>query len=283
MARHGAPWSWLHSTNQAIANAAAASRCRARCRDGGFAGRHWDHRQERITLRFGIGAQLRRVRHSSQATDRNDFDESERRSVRPNRRDRARFVPRCQRLDLGIDGRLHRTRERHVNGLRDVLELLQHGVQLDQMASPGSAIGAAAALGFLFGAIPVGAAEMLAIGAGAVRPRTLIIPLVVALSAGHVAGKMVWYWIGTLEARVTQPRLRSWVEQPQVLRRQYPQLGTGLLATSALASVPPFHLMVVAAGIGRIPLPTVVLTSFAMRLLRFGLIAAFPTVLRALF
>lgn len=171
----------------------------------------------------------------------------------------------------------------NLSGLRDLLDLLQHGVQLDQMASTGSAIGAAAAMGFLFGAVPLGAAELLAVGAGAVRPRTLIVPLVVALTAGHVAGKLIWYWIGTLETRVTQPRLRVWIEQAQALRRQHPQLGTGLLATSAVVSLPPFHLMVVASGIGRMPLPTFVFTSFAARLLRFGLVAAFPTVLRAFF
>jgi membrane protein YqaA with SNARE-associated domain len=170
-----------------------------------------------------------------------------------------------------------------VSGLQEILDLLQHGVQLDQLGSPGRAIGAAAALGFVFGALPVGAAEMLAMGAGAVRPRALIVPLVVALTAGHVAGKLVWYWIGTLETRVTQPRLRAWVERAQELRRQYPQLGAGLLASSALASVPPFHLMVVASGISRIPLTTVVVTSFAMRLLRFGMVATFPTALRVLF
>ncbi len=170
-----------------------------------------------------------------------------------------------------------------MSDLRDILELLQHGVQLEQMATPGRAISAAAALGFLFGAMPLGASEILAVGAGAVRPRALIVPLVVALTAGHVAGKLVWYWIGTLETRATHPRLRAWFEQAQALRRQYPQLGTGLLASSALTSVPPFHLMVVASGIGRIPVPTFVLTSFAMRLLRFGLVAAFPTALRVLF
>jgi membrane protein YqaA with SNARE-associated domain len=181
------------------------------------------------------------------------------------------------------DHRHHRISLRDVTSLRELLQLLQHGLPLDQMTTAGSAISAAAALGFLFGAIPVGAAELLAVGAGAVRPRTLVVPLVVALTAGHVAGKLVWYWIGTLETRVTQPRLRAWIEQAQAFRRQNPQLGTGLLASSALASVPPFHLMVVASGIGRIPLATVAITSFAMRLLRFGLIAAFPAALQALF
>ncbi len=174
-------------------------------------------------------------------------------------------------------------RATRMSSLRDLFELLQHGVPLDQMTPAGSAICAAAALGFLFGAIPVGAAELLAVGAGAVRPRALVIPLVIALTAGHVAGKLVWYWIGTLEARVTQPRLRAWIEQAQALMRQNPQLGAGLLASSALTSVPPFHLMVVASGIGRIPVATFAVTSFVMRLLRFGLVAAFPTALRALF
>lgn len=226
-----------------------------------------------------------RVLHVRHATDWNVCDECAHFGFRRNRRDCVVLrddVDHCD-VDHSSDTVSHGPRDRHVSNLRDVLELLQHGVQLEQMATPGRAIGAAAGLGFLFGALPVGAAEMLAMGAGAVRPRALIVPLVVALTAGHVAGKLVWYWIGTLETRVTHPRLRAWIEQAQAFRRQHAQLGTGLLATSALVSVPPFHLMVVASGIGRIPIVTVVLTSFAMRLLRFGLIAAFPTALRALF
>jgi membrane protein YqaA with SNARE-associated domain len=161
-----------------------------------------------------------------------------------------------------------------------LLDLLANGIALDQFGPPATALIAAFALGLLFGVVPAGASEVLALGAGTMQPRALVLPLLVMLTAGHVAGKVVWYWIGTQGHRITQPRLRHWINKATVLSQQNNQLGTGMLASAALVSVPPFHLMVVAAGIVRMPIVTFTITSFVMRLLRFSVVALFPGVMR---
>jgi len=162
-----------------------------------------------------------------------------------------------------------------------LLDLLANGITPDQFGSPTAALLGAFAVGFLFGVIPAGASEVLALGAGAMQPRALVLPLLVMLTAGHVAGKLVWYWIGTQGHRITEPRLRGWIDKATLLSHQHSQLGAGMLASAALVSVPPFHLMVVAAGIVRMPIVTFTITSFVMRLLRFSVVALFPGVVRS--
>lgn len=145
------------------------------------------------------------------------------------------------------------------------------------------AIATAFAMGLLLGAIPVGASEAIALAAGALPSTQLRVAVVVALTAGHVAGKGLWYWLGTLGARVTQPRLRAWVERAHALAERHPTVGWSVTASSAIVSVPPFHLMAVAAGVVRAPVVPFFAVAFAGRLIRFGLLASFPPLVRYLY
>ncbi len=163
--------------------------------------------------------------------------------------------------------------------LRDVL---RDGIALDQLSSPALAMAAAFGLGFLFGFVPAGAAEALALAAGAAHPAPLRIPILLLLTLGHVIGKSVWYWVGTLGDRVTNPRARRWVIQARELSERHERLGVGLMAASAFASVPPFQLTIIAAGIVRAPVTATLGVAFVGRLARFGLIAAFPSAMREL-
>jgi len=163
----------------------------------------------------------------------------------------------------------------------DLLHILANGIPLDQFGSPWLALLGAFALGLLFGAVPAGASELLALAAGAVQSRVLVFPLLLMLTAGHVAGKLIWYWVGTRGDRITQPRLRDWITKATLFSHQRRQLSLGMLASAALVSVPPYHLMVVAAGIVRMPIATFTITSFVVRLLRFSAVALFPGVVRS--
>ena len=163
--------------------------------------------------------------------------------------------------------------------LRDVL---RDGVALDQLSSPALAMLAAFGLGFLFGFVPAGAAEALALAAGAVNPAPFRIPIVLLLTLGHVLGKAVWYWVGTLGDRVTNPRVHRWVVRARELSERHERFGVGLMAMSAFASVPPFQLTIVALGVVRAPVLPTLGVAFVGRLARFGLIAAFPTTVREL-
>ncbi len=156
-------------------------------------------------------------------------------------------------------------------------EVLRDGIALDHLSSPVLALASAFGLGFLFGFVPAGAAEALALAAGAVNPAPLRVPILLLLTLGHVLGKAVWYWVGTLGDKVTNPRVHRWVVRARELSVQHERFGVGLMAMSAFASVPPFQLTIVAAGVVRAPLTATLGVAFLGRLARFGLIAAFPS------
>lgn len=164
--------------------------------------------------------------------------------------------------------------------VQSIFDWLQQGVRLDQFSSPGMALLAAFGLGFVFGALPIGASELLALAAGAVQPRSLIIPLLILLTLGHVLGKLLWYWLGTFGSRVTHPKAVAWIAKAHEFNELHPALGVGVLLSSAFASIPPFHVMAVAAGIVRLPLVEFLGTAVVGRLLRFGLVALVPGVVK---
>lgn len=142
------------------------------------------------------------------------------------------------------------------------------------VTEPALAAGAALGVGFLSGIVPTGAAELAAIGIGVLKPATVAALLLVSFTIGHVAAKLPWYFVGTRADRVFGARVARYVERARGLLRAHPRYGTGLLFVSALASVPPFHLASIAAGISGIPVLPFVLICLVGRLCRFGLLAA---------
>lgn len=150
------------------------------------------------------------------------------------------------------------------------------GYALGSFSTPGAALASAFVLGILLGAIPVGAAELFVLVLAAVRPSSLIVPLLLVMTFGHVLGKLVWYWVGTHEHRLRHPFLRRQIEQSKRFMRSYPQLGVTALASSALLSIPPFHLTAIGAGIVRAPMLLFFAVAFAGRLVRFGIVGLLP-------
>lgn len=132
------------------------------------------------------------------------------------------------------------------------------------------------ALGCLVGALPVGASEAVVLGIGAIPHARLRALVLVAFTAGHVLGKLPWYWLGTVSARITWPRVRAWVTRAHRVVEAHPAVGPSVTFSAAAASLPPFHLTIIAAGLVRAALTPCLAAAFAGRLLRFSLIAAFP-------
>ncbi len=167
--------------------------------------------------------------------------------------------------------------------LPEILSWLQHGIPIDQATSPSVTLLTAFGLGLFFGAIPAGASELLAIAAGAVTPHSMVAPLLLVLTLGHVLGKLLWYWFGTLGPRIEHPRAKAWIAKANRFTELHPALGVGTLFSSSVASLPPFHMTVIAAGVVHTPLSVFIATSFAGRLIRFGLVALMPGLLRFVF
>lgn len=135
-----------------------------------------------------------------------------------------------------------------------------------------TAVGAAFGAGFVSGAVTIALAEATALAAGAI-PAATSIGVIVAFTAGHVAGKGLWYWVGTQERRITRPSLRRPIDRAKTFAEAHPSISLGVTFTSAAVSLPPFHLMAITAGIVRTPIVPFFVVAFVGRLLRFGVLA----------
>jgi membrane protein YqaA with SNARE-associated domain len=144
------------------------------------------------------------------------------------------------------------------------------------------ALSSAFGAGFLLGALPVGAAEAVALAIGALPSIRVRIGVMVPFTAGHVLGKMLWFWLGTLGSRVTQRHLRAWIDRARLVAERHPRIGLGVAASSSIASIPPFHLTTVAAGLVHSPPAPFVVVAFLGRLVRFSVLAMFPPLVRYL-
>ncbi len=146
--------------------------------------------------------------------------------------------------------------------------------------SPFLAIATAFASGFAVGILPVGLAEVAAVALGLVQPPGLALAMLAAFTLGHVGAKLPWFALGRAADRASHPRAVAFVSRARALVERYPGYGAGLLAVSAVASVPPFHLAAIAAGIVGIRFAPFVLVCLAGRSVRFGLLAAVPALAR---
>lgn len=148
------------------------------------------------------------------------------------------------------------------------------------MVTPESwiAAGAAFVAGFASGAVTIALAEATAFASGAVPSATNIVAIV-AFTLGHVAGKGLWYWIGTQERHITRPSLRRPLDRAKAFADAHPTMNLGVTFSSAAVSLPPFHLMAITGGIVRTPVVPFFAVAFVGRLLRFSVLAAAGTLL----
>lgn len=148
-------------------------------------------------------------------------------------------------------------------------------------SDPALALLTAALLGFGAGFVPIGLAEAFALAIGAVVPPGLALSMLALYTLAHVTGKVAWYWLGALADRVTHPRTLALVTRAREVMGRHPAYGAGVLAASALFSIPPFHLAAIAAGIARLPFVRFYAICLAGRAARFGALASVPALLRA--
>lgn len=148
------------------------------------------------------------------------------------------------------------------------------------VSSPLLALISAALLGLASGILPTGMAEALAVAIGLVEPSQLAVPMWAVFTVAHVVAKVPWYFLGARGDRVMGPWVARYVLRAREMLRARPTYGTGVLALSALFSIPPFHLSAIAAGITHLPVGRFVVICLAGRLARFGALAAIPGLVR---
>ena len=148
------------------------------------------------------------------------------------------------------------------------------------LSSPALALGSAAVAGFGGGILPIGMAEAMAVAFGVVLPTELAVGMWLVYTVAHVAAKTPWYWLGSHSDRVIHPWAKRHLERSRAYLAERPHYGSGVLALSALLSVPPFHVASIAAGMTRIPFVRFIAICLGGRLVRFGVLAAAPFMAR---
>ena len=125
----------------------------------------------------------------------------------------------------------------------------------------------------LLGAVPL-AGHM-----GGLLAGRLVAPgaLVVAMTAGQMTGKCAIYWLARRGRSPQHPRLAGFLARWRDRIERRPYATTALVFVSAVVGFPPFFLVSIAAGAGRMAFAGFVTAGTIGRLIHFGAIAAVPT------
>jgi membrane protein YqaA with SNARE-associated domain len=123
--------------------------------------------------------------------------------------------------------------------------------------------------------------EVYLIGASAVAPRALWVPLVVSGTVGAMAGKVVLYFAGRGVVRLPRGRVQARLSAMQTRMEEKPTAGKLLYAVSAFVGIPPFYVTTVAAGAVEMNFAFFLLVGFLGRLIRFALVVALPQMAKA--
>lgn len=128
--------------------------------------------------------------------------------------------------------------------------------------------------------IPLVNAEIYLLGASALAPRELAIPLIVAAATGQMLGKSVMYFAGVGALRLPSERLRRMVarvdERYRTAGKGGATLGGGIILLSAIVGLPPFYVVSIACGLFRIPFAQFLVLGTLGRLIRFAVIVLVP-------
>jgi membrane protein YqaA with SNARE-associated domain len=129
--------------------------------------------------------------------------------------------------------------------------------------------------------LPVSPVEAMLVVLSASAPPSLLVPVTVLATLGHMAAKTLVY-LGsrrTLPLVTTRQRARLERVRTLLLRRRRMQLLTVLV--SAVGGLPPFYLVTVCCGALRLPLRDFLVAGTVGRGLRFGALALLPRLLGA--
>ena len=96
---------------------------------------------------------------------------------------------------------------------------------------------------------------------------------------GQMAGKVVWYYLGTsslhwpwVRRRVETPKARARLDLWRSRTRERPMIAAGLVFASAFAGLPPFAIVAVVAGQLRMSLAAFFTLGLLGRWLRFSVV-----------
>jgi len=124
--------------------------------------------------------------------------------------------------------------------------------------------------------IPVVNIEIYLLGASALAPRHMVIPLIVAGTLGQVIGKIALYYAGSGALKIPGKRLQGALQRMNTQMQERPRMGSALVFVSATLGLPPYYVVTLAAGAARMNLPVFLAVSLVGRLIRFTIVVAVP-------
>jgi membrane protein YqaA with SNARE-associated domain len=124
--------------------------------------------------------------------------------------------------------------------------------------------------------LPVVNTEVYLIGAAALMPRPLLVPLVVAGTVGAMAGKVLLYYAGRGMVNLPWKRAQKGLAAMQARMEEKPAVGKLLYSVSAVVGLPPFYVTTLAAGAVKMNFTFFLVVGFIGRLIRFALVVALP-------
>ncbi|WP_159940718.1 MULTISPECIES: hypothetical protein [unclassified Nocardiopsis] len=140
------------------------------------------------------------------------------------------------------------------------------------------------AVALVSGLVPFINIEVYLVGAVVTLDDGALAAMAVAAGAGQTLGKVPYYYAGrgTLSAPWIRRRAQTpgrWAARVEGWRRkaqERPVWGAGLVALSSFASIPPFVVVSVLAGMVRMNLPLFCAVTFATRTARFLIVVFAP-------
>lgn len=135
-------------------------------------------------------------------------------------------------------------------------------------------------LSFLSGFVPVFSVELYLVSISALAGPGMLVPVVVGATVGQVLSKVLFYLAASgvigMPARKRVGKLDEWRQRVE----RNPLGKDALLFLSAFIGFPPYYVMCLLAGTLRLSLTRFTVTGLIGRALRFGLIYAFPELLK---
>lgn len=129
--------------------------------------------------------------------------------------------------------------------------------------------------------VPLLNAELYLIGAAALSPRPLLVPILLAATVGQMLGKVAIYYAARGALHIRSERLQRRIAAVRERYAGRTEIGDLVLLGSAAIGLPPFYVTSIAAGLLRVPVGRFVLLGFVGRLTRFSVLIIAPQLVKA--
>lgn len=131
--------------------------------------------------------------------------------------------------------------------------------------------------------VPVVNIEIYLVGAAALAPPAMAVPLALSATVGAMLGKLVLYYAAQGVVKLPGERVQRGLAKAQAQLEARPRMGKLVYLASATAGIPPYYVMTLAAGAVRMDLTFFLVVGFIGRFLRFAFIVVLPQIARGTF